>query len=368
MSLRLKILFCAVVILSAACKNDTGSLHLFDANLEGEHKHVITLQTDTSHIGMYLKEIAKDKLIFASKDNHYNYILYQLQKDSAIYLGHFLPCGRGPYEINIPEIGYDPHKDLLTIYAPYNFENKLFHIPFDNYKNLFTPSTWLQSSLPHVPSRTGMEFINDSAILMLNGNKENKFFSVAYMGRDKYYKCLDLPYPPLNEDISSFKKSILFSGLLKKQPEGDTYLYSSSSSKLSFIFNIANDSIKNLTYLSNILPVISIDANGKDYTRAADTEDGCAYLDVTNAYIYIGYNNATLEEVRNSAPFREGYPFYFFDRINVFDWKGNFIKRLVLDKPIANFVVTPDDSAIYASTFGFSGELVTDDIVRIDLQ
>lgn len=368
MSLLSKSIIFIFAILFVACKNNTTPLNLFDATLDGEEVKVTTLNMDTIHIGMRIKLIAKDKLIISYNDNNYKYIIYQINNDNLIYLGHFLSRGNGPYEINIPEIKYDSYKDCLRVYAPYNSENKLFHIPFNNYSNLFTPSTWNKAALPHVPSRVDMEFINDSTFLMLSGNKEHKFFSLSYLGKDKYYKCLNLTYPKLNEEITSYKKSILFSGVLKKQPAGDSYLYSSESSKLSFIFNIINDSITNIKYLSNVIPNIKLDATGKDYTRDGDTEDGCIYLDVTESYIYIGYNNVTLEQIRNNMPFKDEYPCSFFDRINVFDWNGNFIKRLILDKPISNFVVTPDNDAIYANTFNFSGDNVTDEIVKINLK
>lgn len=367
MSLLSKSIICIFAILCISCKNNSTSSNLFDANLGGVDAKVITLNMDTTHIGMRIRLIAKDKLIISCNGNNFQYIIYQINNDSLNYLGHFLSLGNGPYEMNISEINYDSDKDRLCLYAPHNFENKLFYIPFDNYNKLFNTYTWNKKSLPDVISRSEMEFINDTTFLMLNGNKENKFFSLSYLGKDDYYKCLDLTYPKLNEELASFNKSILFSGVLKKQPDGNSYLYSSESSKLSFIFNITNDSITNLKYLSNIIPNIKVDATGKDYTRDGDTEDGCIYLDVTKSYIYMGYNNVLLEHIRNNIPFKDEYPFYFFDKINVFDWNGNFIKRLVLDKPISYFVVTPDDSIIYASTFSFSDDTVTDEIVKIQL-
>lgn len=355
--------------LLVACQAGRESHNMFDAGLGDDEVKVIRLRVDTACRGMDVRLIAKDKLIVSYRDNTYNYAIYRINGDSLKYLGSFLLMGNGPNEINSPRLKYDPHRDRLCAYGPVNFENKLFYIPFADYKSVFTPSLWETGALPHLPARGNMEFINDSTFLTICGNKENKLFSLSYKGRDKYFKCLDFSYPELNEElVSGVNKSILFEGNLKKQPDSDSYLYSSEKSKYSFLFNLRNDSIVNIRYLSNVLPNIKVTSSGRDYSRDGATEDGCFFVDVTKSYIYMGYNNMTLEQLRNGTPFKEKYPITYFDRINVFDWHGKFIRRLVLDTPVMYFAVTPDDKIIYASTYGFPDEVnVTDEIVRIDL-
>ena len=59
------------------------------------------------------------------------------------------------------------------------------------------------------------------------------------------------------------------------------------------------------------------------------------------SYIYVTYSNT----VENKE--YKGYPGYFKDRIDVYDWDGNIIQRYETDQPFYNFIVSNDDSCLY---------------------
>lgn len=63
----------------------------------------------------------------------------------------------------------------------------------------------------------------------------------------------------------------------------------------------------------------------------------------TQEAIYITYTfNSDLKGERS-----DGYPGYFHDMIDVFDWDGNRLSRLRTEKPFQHFIVSKDDKKLY---------------------
>lgn len=60
--------------------------------------------------------------------------------------------------------------------------------------------------------------------------------------------------------------------------------------------------------------------------------------------IYVTYSNPV-----NDTDYK-GFPWYFTDLVDTYDWDGNKVQRYVTDQPFFNFYVSPDDSEIYTLT------------------
>ena len=61
----------------------------------------------------------------------------------------------------------------------------------------------------------------------------------------------------------------------------------------------------------------------------------------------------------------KGYPFYYTDFVDVFDWEGNQLERLQFDIPFGDFVVTEDGRTLY--TISEDKETFEASIRRYDL-
>lgn len=193
-------------------------------------------------------------------------------------------------------------------------------------------------------------------------------FSLTYTkNKDNEFKYLNFQYPGEHPGLSLDDQSSLFKGELKRNPESLTFIYSCYFSQYVFIFDLINEQITNIRYISTVLPVYKITDNLHNPIAIADKyKRGFDLVGVTDQYIYIGYNNLTWWQLRNNDSFKK-YPDYYFDWINVFDGDGNFVKRLVLDKPVYTFVTDSDNRYLYASSIDLTQENQPDQVLRFEL-
>lgn len=74
----------------------------------------------------------------------------------------------------------------------------------------------------------------------------------------------------------------------------------------------------------------------------------------------------TWNDINNRVLFK-GYSDSYFDRVNIFDWNGKFIKRLILDKPVYCFSISRDDSYLYGSSVDLTREDQPEQVLRFEL-
>lgn len=334
-----------------ACSDIPVEQDYFDIKGAGVNLESAILRMDSIRVGMICDCVIDDKLIFKRLDMPYKYEIYTIKKDSLIYENKFLNIGRAANEIRNPRLWYDSHHNRVYLYSLSNFEDKLFIVDVKDFNNLYNPLSWERKKLPILYTRGALGILNDTVFLNKNDTKTSDMFSLSYAGgKDNEFKCLDFQYPGEHPAIISDRLDYLFMGDLKQRPGTASFVYTCYTSPLVFIFDIINEQLQNIRYISRVLPVYKLTGDFSDPFAIADEyRSGFDTFQVTGKYIYIGYNNVTWGQIRNLAPFK-GYPNSYFDRINVFDWNGNFVKRLVLDRPVDSFLVTPDDLYVYGSS------------------
>lgn len=312
--------------------------------------------------------IIDDKLIFTRIGAHHQYEIYTIKGDDLIFDGNFLNIGRGPNEMQNPKFQYDPQNNRMYLYSGDNQEDKFFSVHLKDFNNVYNPSTWEKKKLPIIYTRGGLGILNDTLFLNKNDTKTSNMFSLSYASnKDNEFKSLDFPYPGEHPDLSSVGQCFLFTGSMRQRPGSSTFAYSCYFSQYLFVFDIIDEQIKNIRYISQVLPVYKTTNDlYNPFSIANEYKQGFDKYQVTKKYIYVGYNNVTWGDIRNSVLYK-GYPNTYFDRINIFDWDGNFIKRLVLDKPVHFFAVSQDDSYIYASSMDLEQEYHPDLVLRFKL-
>lgn len=334
---------------------------------KGEFLNHTELYADSLLVDPYLVTMAEDRLIL-SDDGDYFFKIFHVSGDSLLYDGHFLQQGRGAYEMNIPKVKYDPLSETLYVYAPFNQENKCFAIRPGKGGDLYNPSSWDKYKLPAQQSRLNMELVNDSVYINIRRNDENRMFALTYRGKDDYFKSPDFSYPGDRNDIPAEDKALLYQGEIIKHPGRETFLYTCNAWKLIFIFDLEGENISNVRYISREEPLYKPVPDGfRPYSFPADSRMGCLRFFVTAKNIYLGYNPLTIGQIRNMETYKS-YPFSYIDHINVFDWNGAFVKRLILDTPVDSFIVTPDDMSLYGGSLDMLKETPVSRILRFDLK
>lgn len=365
----MRLLIAVSAFFVGAC-NHSGSVETdyFDENGTGTELSSQVLYMDSARIGIYCNYVIGDKFILDRNISTHRYEIFTIKGDSLIFENKFMNLGNGPYEMRNPKFKYDQQGNRMFVYSRDNLENKLFVINLNDFKNIYEPTSWEKRQLPLLYMRMRIEIVNDTVFLNKNDTGTPNMFSLSYAGgKDNDFKCLDFEYPGEHPGLSLEAQDFLFKGELEKNPETLTFIYSCYFCQYVFIFDLLNQQITNIRCISKVLPVYKVTGDQYNSFAIADQyKGGFNCMRVTDKYIYIGYNNLTWGEMRNRANFK-GYPNGYFDRINVFDWSGNFVKRLVLDKPVSLFVPDLNNRHLYASTIDLTKEGQPDQVLRFDL-
>lgn len=356
------------VIVMDACTHTSVEQDYFDINGKGDSLISVILAMDSTRVGLDCNCVINNKLIFMNIHAPHKYEIYTIKQDSLIFEKNFLTIGRGPNELKNPSFQYDFHKNRMYLYSHNNFEDKFFVVDLKDFNNVYNPESWEKKRLPIIYTRGALGILNDTVFVNINCTKTANMFSLSYASnKDNYFQCLNFKYPGEHPDLSFQAQDHLFFGGLKQNYETLTFVYSCYSSPYMFIFDIINEQIENIRYISQVLPIYKATNNLSNPVAMADkSKNGFDMFQVTKNYIYVGYSNVTWGDLDKSVPFK-GYPSYYFDRINVFDWHGNFVKRLVLDQPIYYFTVSQDDSYIYASSIDLEHKDQMDQVLRFKI-
>ena len=127
---------------------------------------------------------------------------------------------------------------------------------------------------------------------------------------------------------------------MHRHPQRSRFLYSNQNFRYLLVFDVTEDGrVKVVRRLYDKMPEAHPSGNpGHQF----DMDDSCPHgffpLAVDDRFIYVGYMQDTYGEQRErvrAGDLRQLFP----SRINVYDWDGNFVRRLVLDRPVGPMVV-----------------------------
>ena len=119
------------------------------------------------------------------------------------------------------------------------------------------------------------------------------------------------------------------------------YAYVCKEGSYLEIFELNNASVTNRLQVLDVKPRFK--QNGNTYSML-DRKNRGLRVRATGRNLFVYYNHPV--ELRGY----KGYPGYFNDYIDVFDWKGKRIKRLMFDRPFSDFILSDNGDIIYAST------------------
>nr|WP_302810573.1 BF3164 family lipoprotein [Alistipes onderdonkii] len=272
--------------------------------------------------------------------------VYRFSGDSLKKEGEFLGYGRGPYEMMIARVAFDPDTRSLTMLADYNRENRFCWVSLDPPENLYDVSTWEYRQLSFIGDCSLGEpcLIDRSSYLTMGHHTDSlNMFSLLDIDGGRVVP-LDFSYPALPLGLSPMVQEVVWTGRIRKHPRKNRFVYNAQDFKYLFIFELEEGNhIRIIRYLYDKLPQVhATREQGHPYAFDDACEDGCNSIAVDDDHIYIGYSQTTYGQIRDAARARKSLSTFDPRRINVYDWDGNFIRRLVLDMPVGPMVVVGD--------------------------
>lgn len=342
------ILFIVSIILAYSCKQN-GDLQFFANDTPAEKIISIKLKSDSLYSGDRLPYLIGDTIFYNMTwgvEKHYG--ARRIVGDSLIYINEFISKGRGPYEMNFPQMSYNKLSGIMTFFAPYNKEKKGLRISLAGDRDISNPTTWEKFEFSNFIYMGG-QMIDENQCLAITPNDNNSIFSIIDFN-DGSIKNLNFKYPKILDNLDPYSIAFIWMGDICKHPVKNKFLYSTSNTKYVILFDVENEDVTNVKVLSNVfLEYKVLNSDNLAFSYKKELEIGCRAYKVTDDRVYLGYNHITNSDMDEEKGFGE-YPFYYFNIINVYDWDGNFINRYELDAPVLDFIVSDDDKTMYAGS------------------
>ena len=314
------------------------------------------------YVGSTLKFIEGDTLVCSTFSDQGMMAAYKISADTLTYLFDFLNKGRGPNEFFSPVMkrsgisGYDIMNTSETC-APvclYSISGAM--------ENVREYSRWETYDLQWTGRLfSGDDFVrlSDDTILLLG----------APFGSKSLLTVLDLDTRTVEtvpywiedgKDVPDFPKQSVYTVNSNIFLNNDRLLYSAGEGRYLELTDISPDGhIGDRKLIYGIYPNYS-SKDGMNYRIEKPCYRG---MDVyaTERYIYVRLNSA-----ETGFDDYKGYPWYYYDEVEVYDWEGNFKECIQTDIPFGSMAVTGDDRTLYVQTM----DMATAEpmIVRYDIE
>lgn len=131
------------------------------------------------------------------------------------------------------------------------------------------------------------------------------------------------------------KKSIYLNS--KIRANGSKVLFVADEGKYASILDIRKNPVTEQLIYSDF-PAYTPTPDGLNWHREPGSALGC-YAFATAKHIYLAPNNAKFVDGKYEPETYKGYPPYYVDEIDVFDWQGRYERTLRSSIPFSGFVI-----------------------------
>lgn len=322
--------------LLSCSKNKTGIDEIFEQKISLEHKKKIN--ENNYLIGSSGKMLIIDSLLITiDYSNEHLFHIFDIKNNQ--YLSNSGVKGQGPNEFL--------HPSSLIYFSPDYFltydllDNSLKKVRIDSlllgnvlYDKLITFNSISNLSVVPTKHRNYVAF----------GLYESNMFKLIDEQGEDVGMFMDFPIEKdkAKSNIDNRNIGLAYQGIININSDKDKIVYASFYSTILGIYNINTTSI-DLNYLfAYDYPQYISQNNDKGMSSPITKEGISAFRDVfdTDKYIYTLYSGKKISESKEAA--------FEARDIYVFDWEGNSIAHYILDVPINNIAVLPNNSKIYA--------------------
>lgn len=258
------------------------------------------------------------------------------------YIDGFVYHGKGPNE----EIAIDPYFQALNgnqfIYQTVN-NSKIVEYNIDENKLNVVNEIKLPkelSGLSHI-FKLGDKICGTD--IMSSTNLEFTEFHLS----TKKFNEFGSKHPGVGQKIPDIKKNSILGKIMTVRPDGKYFASAYANFPILRIYDNNGILRKDIRLRNNQeFPFALLEGLNKE--EMGKVTQNYRKIKSTNNYIYALYVGKTIEELSidmNSTGLDD-----FSNEIHVWDWEGNRVAKVLLDRKIFSFVVTPNDDFILASS------------------
>lgn len=308
----------------------------------------------------YLVDIINNKLIIQNFKTDYAFSFFSIENNHLIKEKEVVRKGNGPFEMIYPACFVDQTSKRIYFYDINDAYITIYEVETLPFERIYQTSTWTKDLLSDLNGyfwcmNGGFAMMNDSTYIALGGtlDKGNMLTFVQKHSHNVIDSNINFPKDN-NEAENMIKRQVYNNGGLKKRPTGNQFLYYCLEGNYAEIITVESLNKATRKVLVNDLPVYSTASNGINPKGDDNNLRGLkAYT--TQQYIYLMPYPLRHKDFVDKDNYK-GYPTYYNDIIYVFNWSGDFVNSYTLDQLINTFVVTDDDTSIFASSITKNGE------------
>lgn len=329
--------FVLILLILSSCVSNPGERTGKTVVLRGER---VAIDSDVS---LFEIVYVDDSLLIASVlSPSYKLASYRIGSNGKPY--EFLGVGRGPMEVMYANIISCDDTLLVLSYTPSGLQ-ELIKIPVSG---IYDMSRWKSTDFSDVTEISiGCNFdVLPSYGYIMPGGKFGSEIVLSVLS-EKNSNCTSLPFwPEDGRDIASITRQIMYTRGARVFCNKDKVLYACGEGRYFSILDLSSGNVTE-TVIYDEYPEYKVAPDGVNPERSPESGlGGISYA--TDSLIFLCPLDCRIVNGKYVPEDYKGYPPYYSDRIEVYNWDGEYICSYVTDVPFSTFYVKGSD--IYTLT------------------
>lgn len=327
--------FIALLLFSVACIRHGTENNREYIQIEG---HLINLKGDPS---LFKIHYACDSLIIASGFSSTHKLTAYQFKSGICSSYDFLRIGNGPGEVHSVNVKSIQDTLYVVSYTPVGV-SEFISIPLSSIKN---ENNWKRTQEER-PLFVGGDFdvTKDGNYLLLGGDFDAQNLIMNFDRRNKTYSPFEF-WPRDKYQGSNIAKQMIYISGSSLYTSGNKLLYASGEGRYATIMD-CSDIITDEIVLYDEFPKYKMSKDKINPQRLPECQLGF-YAYATDSLIYLTPLTGKLENGLYVPDNYKGYPPYFNDVVDVFNWNGDYIATYITDIPFSNMYVNHSENKLY---------------------
>ncbi len=270
-------------------------------------------------------------------------VVYKIDNDSLVLFRRLIDRGRGPHEFYYVEYALSGDTLFVSNSDPSGIHD-IYGISLTDMSQIDDSNRWSVYSFPKQDMlMTGLSFARykGNQFIVAAGQADTRqIFTLADFDKGEL-RPLDFWPKDSTRGPLHAKQMVYMQSKLCCQ--NDRILYANLNARYMFIATLKDGKLEPRSIIYSHLPQYTIMQDGN--VRFKGTGEQGILLGTTPDYIYAQIGR-TAKEMSSSETYK-GYPKWYVDQIEVYDWNGNFVANYQTDTPFYSFAVSDDNHFLY---------------------
>ncbi len=334
--------FTILLLLFSICACNFQGKNKYETKVITETLSGVELET-TDFEGSGIVGFYGDYLLLKEIRDTSRLIVYKIHNDSLVLFRRLVDRGRGPREFYYVEYALSGDSLFISNSDPSGIIS-IYGISLTDMSKIDDSNRWKEYLFPKEDAMmTGLSFAHykGNQFIVAAGKADTRQI-LTFADFDKgELKPIDFWPKDSTRGPLHAKQMVYMQSKICSQK--DRILYANLNARYMFIAKYIDGVLEPLSVIYSHLPQYTVLQDGN--IRYKDTGEQGILLGTTPEKIFAQIGR-TEKEINASETYK-GYPKWYVDQIEVYDWDGNFIANYQTDRPFYSFAVSSDNHYLY---------------------